>query len=46
MYCEKEYERTSKNLFWPTKNSSEILDKIKAIDINATSLSTCDFSTL
>ena len=28
------------------KNSGEILDTIKARDFNATSLSTCDFSTL
>ena len=42
-YCEKVYERSGKNLFWSIKNSSEILDKLKARDINATSLSTYDF---
>ena len=45
-YCEKVYERSGKNLFWSTKNSGEILDKLKARDFNATSLSTYDFSTL
>ena len=45
-YCEKVYERYGKNLFWSIKNSGEILDKLKARDFNATSLSTYDFSTL
>ena len=45
-YCEKVYERSSKNLFWSIENSGEILDKLKARDFNATSLSTYDFSTL
>ena len=45
-YCEKVYERSDKNLFWSIKNSGEILDKLKARDFNATSLSTYDFSTL
>ena len=45
-YCEKVYERSGKTLFWSTKNSGEILDKLKARDFNATSLSTYDFSTL
>ena len=45
-YCEKVYERSRKNLFWSIKNSGEILDKLKARDFNATSLSTYDFSTL
>ena len=40
------YERSGKKLFWSIKNSGEILDKLKARDFNATSLSTCDFSTL
>ena len=40
------YERSGKNLFWSIKNSDEILDKLKARDFNATSLSTYDFSTL
>ena len=42
-YCEKVYERSSKKLFWYIKNSGEILDKLKARDFNATSLSTYDF---
>ena len=42
----KVYERSSKNLFWSIKNSGEILDKLKARDFNATSLSTYDFSSL
>ena len=45
-YCEKVYERYGKNLFRSIKNSDEILDKLKARDFNATSLSTYDFSTL
>ena len=45
-YCEKVYERSGKNMFWSIKNSSEILDNLKARDFNATSLSTYDFCTL
>ena len=45
-YCEKVYERSGKNLFWSIKNSGESLDKLKARDLNATSLSTYDLSTL
>ena len=33
-------------LFWSIKNSGEILDKLKARDFNATSLSTYNFSTI
>ena len=40
------YERSGKNLFWSVKNSGEILDKLKARDFDATSLSTYDFSSL
>ena len=40
------YERSGKNLFWSIKNSGVLLDKLKARDFNATSLSTYDFSTL
>ena len=35
-----------KKLFWSIENSGEILDKLKARDFNATSLSIYDFSTL
>ena len=45
-YCEKVYESSGKNLFWSFKNSGEFLDKLKARDFNATSLSTYDFPTL
>ena len=45
-YCEKVYERSRKNLFWSIRNSGEILEKLKARDFNAVSLSTYDFSTL
>ena len=45
-YCEKVHERSGKNLVWSIENSGEILDKLKARDFNATSLSTYDFSTL
>ena len=38
--------RSGKNLFCPIKTSAEILDKLKARDFNATSLSSYDFSTL
>ena len=38
--------RSGKNLFWSIKNLGEILDKLKARNFNATSLSTYDFSTL
>ena len=36
----------SKNLFWSVKNWGEILDKLKAGDFNATSLSASGFSAL
>ena len=45
-YCEKVYERSSKNLFWSSKNSGEVLNKLKSKGFRATSLSTYDFSTL
>ena len=45
-YCETEYERSGKNMFWPIKNSGEVLSKLKDIGYQATSLSTYDFSTL
>ena len=45
-YCETVYERSGKNMFWPIKNSSEVLSKLKDIGYQATSLSTYDFSTL
>ena len=41
-HCEKGYERSGKNLFWSITNSGEISDKLKARDLNATSLSTYD----
>ena len=45
-YCETAYERAGKNMFWPLKNSGEVLSKLKDIGYQATSLSTYDFSTL
>ena len=33
-------------MFWPIKNSGEVLSKLKDIGYQATSLSTYDFSTL
>ena len=45
-YCEKVYERSSKNLFWSITNSGEVLNKLKSRGFHATSLSTYDFSTL
>ena len=44
-YCEKENERSGKNLFWSIEKG-EISDKLKARDFNAVSFSTYDFSTL
>ena len=43
-YCEKVYERSGRNLFWSSKNSGEVLDKLKAKDFNATKLTPYDFS--
>ena len=45
-YCETVYERSAKNMFWPIKNSGEVLSKLKDIGYQATSLSIYDFSTL
>ena len=45
-YCETVYERSGKNMFWPIKNSGEVLSKLKDIGYQAPSLSTYDFSTL
>ena len=45
-YCETVYERSGKNMFWPIKNSGEVLSKLKDIGYQATSLSTYDLSTL
>ena len=45
-YCETVYERSWENMFWPIKNSGEVLSKLKDIVYQATSLSTYDFSTL
>ena len=45
-YCKTVYERSGKNMFWPIKNSGEVLSKLKDIGYQATSLSTYDFSTL
>ena len=39
-------KRYMRDLLWSIKNSGEILDKLKARDFNANSLSTYDFSTL
>ena len=45
-YCEKEYERPGKKLFWSIKDSTEVLDKLKSRGFRVSSLSTYDFSTL
>ena len=45
-YCEKTYEREGINYFWSIKNSSEILNKLKTKGIQASTISTYDFSTL
>ena len=40
------YNEDPVRIYFGQKNSGEILDKLKARDLNATSLSTYDFSTL
>ena len=45
-YCERVYERSGEDLFWSIGNSGGVLDKLKAGDFNATSLSACGFSAL
>ena len=45
-YCEKTYEREGINYFWSIKNSTEILNKLKTKDFQASTISTYDFSTL
>ena len=45
-YCEKDYERSGKNLFRSIKNSGEVLNLLKSRGIRASSSSTYDFSTL
>ena len=45
-YCETVYERSGQNMFWPIKNSGEVLSKLKDIGYQSTRLSTYDFSTL
>ena len=42
-YCETVYERSWKNMFWPIKNSGEVLSILKDIGNQATSLFTYDF---
>ena len=36
-YCETVYERSGKNMFWPIKNSGEVLSKLKDMGYQATS---------
>ena len=43
--AKKVYEIPCKNLFWSITNPGDVLDKLEARDFNATSLSTCVFST-
>ena len=45
-YREAVYEGSGKNMFWPIKNSDEVVSKLKAIGYQATHLSTYDCSTL
>ena len=40
------YERSGENLFWSIKISGKILDKLNALYLNKTSLSTYGFPTL
>ena len=45
-YCDQVYESSGKNLFLSIGNSNEVLNKLKSRSFNASSLSTCDVSTL
>ena len=45
-YCKTVYERNGKILSWSIKNAGEILNKFKSRGFLASSLSTCDISTL
>lgn len=45
-YCKTVFENSGVNLFWSIKNSGEVLDKLRSLNYQATSLSTYDFSTL
>ena len=45
-YCETVYERSGKNIFWPIRDTGEVLSKLKDIGYQATNLSSYDFSTL
>ena len=42
-YCEKIYEREGINYFWSIKNSTEILNKLKAKRFQASTISTYNF---
>ena len=42
----KTYEREGINYFWSIKNSTEILNKLKAKGFQSSTISTYDFSTL
>ena len=44
--CLTAVKRSGKNLFWSSKNSGEVLNKLKSRGFRATSLSTYDFSKL
>ena len=45
-YCETVYERSGKNMFWPIKNSGDVLSKLKDIGYQGAGLSPYDCSTL
>ena len=45
-YCTTVYKRNGKKLFWPIKNSGEILNKLKSRGFLSSGLTTYDFSTL
>ena len=45
-YCEKNLRKGRNKLFWSIKNSTEILNKLKAKGFQASTISTYDFSTL
>ena len=44
-YCDTDYEKNGKTLFWSIKNPDEILNELKSKGFLAASLSTYDFFT-
>ena len=45
-FCNKCFENTGINYFWSVKNSLEVLDKLRSVQVPYTSVDSYDFSTL